>query len=136
MPAGSGDGVALDAAARVGRPASRVCSTSFVDVLEARLRRERRRLLGPPQDADEPAHLGERRAPGLLDGEQRLALALLVVAQQPAHGRGLDGHDAHRVADDVVQLARDARALLGDGGARLASRSRSSRSARSRSSSV
>jgi hypothetical protein len=86
----------------------------LLDVLEARLRHERRGLLGAAEHADEAAHLREGRAAGLLDRAQRLALARLVVAEQPAHGRRLDGHHAHRVADDVVELARDPRALLRD----------------------
>ena len=90
-----------------------------VEVLEARLRRESRCLLRPAQHADEPAHLGQRLAPGLLDDLQRLALALLLRLEQPAHARRLDGHHADAVADDVVELARDPRTLLGDGCARL-----------------
>src|SRR6266480_3888106 len=83
-----------------------------VHVLETRLRRERRRLLGPPQDAYHPAHLGQRLAPGSLDDQQCLPLTLLLGAKQPAHSRRLHGHDADAVAYDVMQLARDARPLV------------------------
>ena len=86
----------------------------LLEVLEARLRRERRRLLRPAQNADEAAHLGERLPAGLLDHLERLALLLLLGPQQPANGRGLDGHDADAVPDDVVQLTGEPRALLGD----------------------
>ena len=65
-----------------------------VEVLEARLRRERGRLLRPAEDADEPAHLGERLASGLLDDQQRLSLPLLFGPQEPADARRLNGHDA------------------------------------------
>ena len=44
---------------------------------------------------------------------------LLVGLEQPAHRRGLHRHHADAVADDVVQLAGDPGALLGDGEARL-----------------
>ena len=118
MPCGSFVGSPSSAQRRVEPGLARLLD-ELVDVLEARLRDERRRLLGPAQHADEAAHLGERGAAGLLDGLQRLALALLVLAQQPPHRRGLHRHHAHGVADDVVQLARDAGALLGDGRARL-----------------
>ena len=65
------------------------------------------------------SHLPERGAARLLDRAQGLPLALLILAQQPAHRGCLHGHHAHRVADDVVQLARDPRALLRDRGACL-----------------
>src|SRR5262249_23326265 len=49
----------------------------LADMAKARLRSQCRRLLRTPQDADEAAHLGERLSAGLLDDQQRLALALL-----------------------------------------------------------
>ena len=112
------DRVALDA--QVDRQ-SRLARLrdELVHVLEARLRRERRRLLRPPEHADEAAHLGERLAARLLDHLQRLALALLLGLEQAPHAGRLHRHHADTVADDVVELARDPRALLGDGRARL-----------------
>ena len=118
MPAGNGE-ASPSTFSSVGSPASRVCSTSFSTCSRLGCGSQSRCVLGASQDADEPAHLRERGASGLLDRDQRLALALLVLAEQAAHGGGLDGHHAHRVTDDVVQLARDARALLRDGRARL-----------------
>ena len=56
---------------------------------------------------------------GLLDNEQRLQHLVLVGLEQPPHGRCLDGHHADAVPDDVVQLARDPGAFLGDGEPRL-----------------
>ena len=85
-----------------------------LDLLQAGLRGERGRLLGPSQDADHAAHLGERLAPGLLDDEQGLALLFLLGAEEPPCRGRLDGHDADAVPDHVVQLARDPRALVRD----------------------
>ena len=88
-------------------------------MLQARLRGQRRRLLGPAEYADHPPHLGERLATGLLDDLQRLALLVLIRLEQPPHGRGLHRHHADAVPDDVVQFAGDPRALLGNGEACL-----------------
>ena len=74
-----------------------------------------RRLLRAPEHADHAPHLGQRLAAGLLDDEQGLALLLLVGLEEPARRRRLDGHHADAVADDVVELARDPAALVGDG---------------------
>src|SRR5438105_7647464 len=84
-------------------------------MFEARLWRERRRLFRPPQHPDHPPHLRECLAPGSLDGEQRLALALLLRPKQPPHSRCLHCHHADAVADDVVQFTRNARAFLRNG---------------------
>src|SRR5881409_1550638 len=63
-----------------------------VEVREARLRgeRRRRRLAFGAEHPEHAAHLGESRAPDLLDDEQRLALARLVVVQKPPDAAGLD----------------------------------------------
>ena len=68
--------------------------------------------------AEEPAHLGERRAPGLLDAPERLAVLGERVGELVPDGADLEHHHADRVGDDVVELARDPRALLRDGDAR------------------
>ena len=62
---------------------------------------------------EQPARLDQRLAPGLLDRGQRLARRRLLGAQGVALGAGLDHHDADVVGHEVVQLARDAGALLG-----------------------
>ena len=71
--------------------------------------------LAVAQQAEQPAHLAERLLAGVLDDVERVArLVELVVEHAPAAAR-LQDDDADRVGDDVVQLARDPRALLGDG---------------------
>src|SRR5438128_2144945 len=89
-----------------------------LELLEGRLRGERGRLLGPPEDADHPPHLRERLTARLLDDKQGRAFLLLVGLQEPPDRGGLHGHDADAVADDVVELARDPRALLANRQAR------------------
>jgi hypothetical protein len=59
--------------------------------------------------------LVERLPAGLLDGEERLARSLRSVLEHLACCARLQDHHAHVVRDDVVQLARDASALLGCG---------------------
>jgi hypothetical protein len=54
-----------------------------------------------------------------LDGEERLALALLLGPQQAPHRARLHRHDADRVREHVVQFPRDPRSLLVDRAARL-----------------
>jgi hypothetical protein len=68
---------------------------------------------GRPAAAEQPLHLTDGLAAGALDREQRLALAGLLVRQTHADRSGLNAHDADRVPDDVVQLARDASPLGG-----------------------
>ena len=68
--------------------------------------------------AEQAAHLGERRAAGPLDAPQRLLVLAERVGQLVADGADLEHHHADGVGDDVVQLARDPRALLGDRDAR------------------
>src|SRR5262249_49838360 len=103
-------------ATQLARPAGLACLFHQpVEMFEARLRRQRGCLLRPPEHTDHAAHLRQGFPARALDDQQRLALALLVGTQQAAHARRLHRHDTDAVADDVVQLARDARTLLGDG---------------------
>ena len=119
---GSGNGLALDVqlapAARRGRPPRRSAS---------RLSRPgwgASSASSPSSShrAEQPAHLGERRAAGLLDAAERLLVLVERGGQLVPDRADLQDHDADRVGDDVVELARDPRALLGDGdaGRRLA----------------
>jgi hypothetical protein len=50
-----------------------------------------------------------------LDAFERLALACLVLMEQPPHGTRLQDHHGHAVRDRVVELAGDPRALVGPG---------------------
>jgi len=80
---------------------------------EAGLRRERRlvRVAGL-EHVEQRADLSERLTARLLDRLEGPGRAGLVGGGEPAGGGGLDGHGAERVGDDVVQLARDAGALV------------------------
>ena len=86
----------------------------MVEVLQTGLGRAVGRVDVGAHDAHHPPHLREGPATGLLDRQERFALALLLGTEQAAHAARLDRHDAHGVGDDVVQLAGDAAAFLGD----------------------
>ena len=83
-------------------------------MIDARLRLELGAVVLAPQHAQQPARLDQRLAPGLLDRGERLAGRVLLGTQGVALGAGLDDHDADVVGHEVVQLARDPCALLGD----------------------
>ena len=80
---------------------------------DPRLRRETGRLAVVAQGAQEPPQLRHRFPAGRLDGEQRGLRLVGRRAEDLACRAGLDDHDADRVRDDVVQLARDVPALFG-----------------------
>lgn len=68
------------------------------------------------EDAAEVAHLGHRPASGVLDlGHGSPRPTGVGGVQEPPRGARLHDHDAHRVADDVVQLPGDPQSLLGGG---------------------
>ena len=93
-----------------------------VEAVEAGLRREVEVVAVAAHRAEQPPHVGERGAAGLLDAAERLAVLGLRRGQVVADGADLEHDHADRVGDDVVQLAGDPRALLGhrDAGRRLA----------------
>jgi hypothetical protein len=64
--------------------------------------------------AEEAAHLGERRAAGLLHVPEGVRVVPQRLRQPVPDNANLKHHHAHRVGDDVVQLTRDSRALLGN----------------------
>ena len=86
------------------------------EVADPRLRREPELGGVAAQHAEEPPELRERLAPGVLHGAQRRHGALGIAPEDLLRGARLHDHDAHRVRDDVVELARDP-AALGGGGA-------------------
>ena len=92
--------------------------------LDQRAELVERRLCGPLrrgiEDAEQQVHLGERLRPGVADARRGLLGTLGVAGEDPACAAGLHDHQADAVRDDVVHLARDPAALLGDRLQRLA----------------
>ena len=86
-----------------------------VEVCEPRGGDEGGRLVavGRAQDAEEPAHLPQRRAGRGLDGGKRPLGRRRIVGGHHPPGAGVHRHHAHAVGDHVVQLAGDAQPLLG-----------------------
>ena len=64
------------------------------------------------EDAEQPAHLGQRIPRRLPDGLELRAALLGQALDREARALGLDGDRRDVVRDDVVQVARDAGALL------------------------
>ena len=85
-----------------------------VEGLEARLGAELDAVPVAAHRAEQEAHLGQRRAAGLLDSPERVPVLDESPRELVPDGADLEHHHAHRVGDDVVELARDPRALLGD----------------------
>ena len=75
---------------------------------------------GGLEHAQEDVHLGERVGAGAADARRGLLGAPRIGGEDPAGAAGLDDHHADAVRDDVVHLARDPAALLGDRLLRLA----------------
>ena len=88
-----------------------------VEAVEAGLRRELDVVAVAAHGAEEAAHLGERSAAGALDAPERIAVLRERIGELVPDGADLEHHHADRVGDDVVELARDPRALLGHGDA-------------------
>ena len=109
MPAGSDRG-SPSTVSETGRPAARVLSTSASSGASTAAGRA---LLAVVHDAEQAAHLGQRRAPDLLDVHGGVDRPLRVAGEDPARAARLDDHHGHRVGDHVVHLARDPAALLG-----------------------
>ena len=80
---------------------------------ERRLRRERELLVLAAQHPEQRPDLAERLAPGVLHGSERQLGVVGPRAREPLRGRRLGDHRGQRVADQVVELARDPRALGG-----------------------
>ncbi len=84
-----------------------------LEPVEPGLRRELDLVPVLAHGLEEAAHLDERGAAGLLDALERLAVLIELGGKLVPYRSGLEDHDADRVGDDVVQLARDPGALLG-----------------------
>jgi hypothetical protein len=83
----------------------------LVEPREPRLRLSRALRLARAHHPEQQPQLSERLAAGRLDRLERFALPGLLVAEAAADAARLQHHDADAVRDDVVQLARDPRAL-------------------------
>ena len=89
---------------------------------ERRLRRERELLVLAAQHTEQRPDLAERLAPGSSTAPNAQLGVVGLRAREPLGGRRLGDHRLQRVADQVVELARDPGALGDDraGGAGVA----------------
>ena len=112
-----------------GSPARRTSSSSGVEAAEPGLRRELGTVVVlAAHRAEQPAHLAERRSGRSARRRAARRRPRRSARRQPVpDGADLQHHDADRVGDDVVQLAGDPGALLGDGDARRRPRARARR---------
>ena len=83
-----------------------------VEAVEAGLRGEFDVVTVATHGGQETAHLGKRCAARPLDAPERLAVLGQRIGKLVPHGADLEHHHADGVRDDVVELARDPRALL------------------------
>jgi hypothetical protein len=86
-----------------------------VEIAQARLRCERELVVVAAQHAEQPSHLGHRRAAGVLDRLQHGARLRPLVTDRAPFAARLHHHHRDVVGDDVVELASDPRPLFGDG---------------------
>ena len=86
-----------------------------LDAPERRLRRPRLLLVVVPQHPEQPAHLTEGLLARALDRVERGTGGRGIAGEHLAPTAGLDDDDRDRVRDDVVELPRDPRPLLGHG---------------------
>jgi hypothetical protein len=97
-------------------PSARACSMSSPTPREARLGCERRDVVA--QRAEDASHVAEGGSRGIAYRHERPLDELRVVRERSLRSIGLDRDHAHRVGDLVVQLPRNPRPLLCDGGTR------------------
>ena len=83
-----------------------------VEAIQAGLGHEIDLVSIPAHGAEEAPHLGKRCAPRPLDASERVAVLGQRIGELVPDGAHLEHHHADRVSDDVVELARDPRALL------------------------
>ena len=84
-----------------------------LDAPERRLRRPRLLLVVVAQHPEQPAHLAEGLLARALDRVERGTGGSRIAGEHLAPTAGLDDDDGDRVRDDVVELPRDSRPLLG-----------------------
>ena len=101
-----------------GQPGAADLVQQCVEAVEAGLRHELHFLPFASHRGQEASHLGERRAAGPLHAPERFAVLGERVGELVPDGADLEHHHADGVGDDVVELARDPRALLRDRDAR------------------
>ena len=85
-----------------------------VELCKAGLRPERGLAVGAAQQAEHAPKLAERLAPRARDRDEGLARTVGIVLEQRLARLGLHHHRADAVRHDVVQLARQPGALVGD----------------------
>ena len=102
--AGSGRGEPLISTV-TGRPAARTCPASSSSAARPVTGLSARCL---SESADHSAQFGQRLAPGVLGGLQCCAFVLLPRQQQSPDGARVQDDHSQPVADDVMQLSRDA----------------------------
>ena len=98
-----------------GRPARPTSAEQGADAVEAGLGRELEVVaVAAHRDSSRRISASAVR-PACSTPAERPGLVLELVGKLVAHGADLEHHDAHGVGDDVVELPRDPRPLLGDG---------------------
>ena len=95
-----------------GQPGAADLVQQRVEAVEPGLRHELGLVPVAAHRGQQAAHLGERGAAGLLDALSASRSSPSAVGQLVPDRADLEHHHAHRVGDDVVQLARDPCALL------------------------
>src|SRR5262249_26322990 len=71
--------------------------------------------LAAARRAEQLAKLGKRLAAGAFDQPGGVGRSLRIAVDDPSRGARLNHHHAEVVSENVVKLARNAPALLGDG---------------------
>ena len=99
---------------RTGKPGTADVFHQRVKVIQARLGREFEVIAIAAESPEEAPHLGQRDTACLLHTPQGIPVLLHGLRQPVPDSSDLKHHHAHGVGDDVVQLARDPRALLSD----------------------
>jgi hypothetical protein len=108
------DGIAVDVEA-YRQPGSCYVVHERVEPVEPRLRRELDAVAVAAHSSQHAPHLCEGGAPRAFDTAERVSVFFQRVWELVPHCADLQDHHADGVRDDVVELARNACALLGHG---------------------